>query len=106
MRSQRSNPEPPAKKVSPAVRGFSAREIVGSPRSNGGALLVEKRPRWACDLCDRPRFVAVTVLVPMVRGHSRPRFDTEAQPTVTVCWRCLLRRVVRVLLLRRPKGAA
>lgn len=106
-RGTRETPARTEKRSAPAADvaplRVTLRELIGSPRSNGGALMIERHSRWLCDLCGKQRRIVATVLVPFVRGHSRPRFDMEAQPTVTFCWRCLLRKMLAISVRRAPK---
>jgi len=78
----------------------TVRELLGSVRTHGGAVSVERFARYPCDICHRHRDIQFTVLVPIVRGQSRPRHSSEAHRTFTICWRCLVRRAFRVRLMR------
>ncbi|MBX3704573.1 MAG: hypothetical protein KF822_12430 [Steroidobacteraceae bacterium] len=85
----------------PSPQPATLRHFMGqSP--DGTALLLENHCAWPCDFCKRRRRVAVTVLAPFMKGRSRPR-DHVSIRALTVCWRCLLGPVVRVLFGRKPK---
>lgn len=76
----------------------TVREVLGQPRKHGGALVIERPTTVSmpCDLCKRHQRTVLTVLVPVVRGNSRPRIQQEAHQTFTACLRCVLRAAFRV----------
>ncbi len=81
----------------------NVREILGSPRTTGGGLLVERNPKYPCDRCGTQRKVSVTVLTVTAKGNSRPRFSSEAHPIYSICWDCLCKRMLYILTFRARK---
>lgn len=88
--------------ASPAS-GLNVREILGSPRTTGGGLLVERNPKYPCDRCGVQRKVSVTVLTVTAKGNTRPRFSSEAHPIYSICWDCLIKRMLYILTFRARK---
>lgn len=66
-------------------------------------MMAERSGGRACVECNKRRIITFTALVPVVRGHSRPRITEQRHPQATVCYRCVIRAMLRVLFARAGK---
>jgi hypothetical protein len=89
----------------PPARPDTVREIIRSNVAHG-AIMAERNGGFPCDVCNVHRLIAFTVLAPLVKGKTRPRIALDTQPAITVCWRCILKPVLRLFTRRaKRKGA-
>lgn len=79
-----------------------ARAFVGLDNGQS-AMICERGGATPCTGCKQKRVLSFTALVPVVRGHSRPRTIGERHPQATVCYRCVLVVMLKTLFARSSK---